>query len=143
MESWHWLMWLALAIVAVAALYGLDRLGLWLEDRGLLYYRRKKPTSSPMTALVAMQQVIELGVRHVVEVRHHQRSEEEKAASKERLLALLVEILRSSPVNVEAIRLYLTAAKEMELDWRALYEEAWMAVGGNPLPPLAEVAPDV
>src|SRR6516225_3160474 len=129
MESWHWLVWPALAIGAVAALFGLDRLGLWLEDRGWLYYRRKKPTSSPMTAFVAMQQVIEPGVTHVVEVRHHQRSERETAVSKERLLALLVEILRSSPVNVEAIRLYLTSSKEMGLDWRALYEEASNAVG--------------
>jgi hypothetical protein len=134
--------WPALAIGAVAALFGLDRLGLWLEDRGWLYYRRKKPTSSPMTAFVAMQQVIEPGVTHVVEVRHHQRSERETAVSKERLLALLVEILRSSPVNVEAIRLYLTSSKEMGLDWRALYEEASNAVGTSHLPPLDDVAPD-
>jgi len=94
MESWHWLVWPALAIGAVAALFGLDRLGLWLEDRGWLYYRRKKPTSSPMTALVAIQQAIDPGIRHVVEVKHHQRSEKEKAADRERLVALLVEVLR-------------------------------------------------
>ena len=38
----------------VAALYGLDRLALWLEDRGWLYYRRKKPECSPASCLVAM-----------------------------------------------------------------------------------------
>src|SRR6516162_9391259 len=56
MESWHWLVWPALVIGAVVVVFGLDRLGLWLEDRGWLYYRRKKPTSSPMTALVARNQ---------------------------------------------------------------------------------------
>ena len=143
MESWHWGVWPALAIAIVAALFGLDRLGLWLEERGWLYYRRKKPTSSPMSALVAMQQAIEPGVKHVVEVKHHQRSEKEKAAGKERLLAMLVEVLKSSPVNVEAVRLYLVAAKEMGLDWQALYEGASMAAGGTRLPPLDDVAPDV
>jgi hypothetical protein len=41
------------AIGLVAAFVSLDRLCLWLEDRGWLYYRRKKPTSSPMSAWVA------------------------------------------------------------------------------------------
>ena len=143
MESWHWLVWPALAIGAVVVVFGLDRLGLWLEDRGWLYYRRKKPTSSPMTALVAIQQAIDPGIRHVVEVKHHQRSEKEKAADRERLVARLVEVLRSSPVNFEAVRLYLAAAKEMGLDWQSLYEEVSMAVGETQLPPLDDVAPDV
>ena len=142
MEAWHWLVWPALAIAAVAALFGLDRIGLWLEDRGWLYYRRKRTSSSPMSSWVAMQQIIEPGVRHVVEVKHHQRSEKEKEAGRERLFAMLVEVLRSSPANGEAIRFYLASAKGMGLDWRALYEDAAKAVGGTRLPPLDEVAPD-
>jgi hypothetical protein len=143
MGSWHWVVWPALAIAIVGAVFGLDRLGLWLEDHGWLYYRRKKPTSGLMTALVGMQQGVEPCVKHVVEVKHHQRSEKEMAAGKARLLALLVEVLRSSLVNVEAVRLYLAAAKEMGLDWLELYEEASMAVGGTRLPPLEDVAPDL
>jgi hypothetical protein len=142
MEAWHWLEWPALAIAAVAALFGLDRIGLWLEDRGWLYYRRKRTSSSPMSSWVAMQQIIEPGVRHVVEVKHHQRSEKEKEAGRERLFAMLVEVLRSSPANGEAIRFYLASAKGMGLDWRALYEEAARAVGGTRLPSLDEVGPD-
>jgi hypothetical protein len=86
MEFWHWLEWLALAVGSVAALFGLDRLGLWLEDRGWLYYRRRKPTRSPMSGFLAMQQFIEPGIRHVVEhvveAKHHLRSEKEKQANR-------------------------------------------------------------
>ena len=142
MEAWHWLVWPALAIAAVAALFGLDRIGLWLEDRGWLYYRRKRTSSSPMSSWVTMQQIIEPGVRHVVEIKHHQRSRKEREAGSERLFAMLVEVLRSSPANGEAIRLYLASAKGMGLDWRALYEEAARAVGGTRLPSLDEVGPD-
>ena len=142
MEAWHWLVWPALAIAAVAALFGLDRIGLWLQDRGWLYYRRKRTSSSPMSSWVAMQQIIEPGVRHVVEVKHHQQSEKEREAGRERLFAMLVAVLRSSPANGEAIRLYLASAKGMGLDWRALYEDAAKAVGGTWLPPLDEVGPD-
>ena len=147
MESWHWLVWPALAIGAVAALFGLDRLGLWLEDRGWLYYRRKKPASSPMSAWVAMQQFIEPGVKHVVEIKDAKRSETEQEAAKERLVAMLVEILMSRPVNVEAVRLYLATAKKLGLDWRALYEQAVQVEflsrpdGSASLPPPEMVAP--
>lgn len=142
MDSWDWLLWPALAIGIVAALFGLDRLGLWLEDRGLLYYRRKKPTSSPISAFVALQQFIEPGMRHVVEVKHHQRSEKEKEAGRERFLAMLIEVLRSRPVNAEAIRLYLASAKEMGLDWKTLYQDAVQAAGGTLPPSLEEVTPE-
>src|SRR6516165_8499789 len=121
METSHWLVWPALAIAIAAVLFGLDRLGLWLEDRGWLYYRRNKPTSSPMTALVAMQQCIEPGIRYVVEVKNHQRSVKEKAADREKVLGMLIEIMKSNPVNVEAIRFYLAWAKEMGLDIQSLY----------------------
>src|SRR5262249_8623654 len=59
MAAWSWLLWGLVAIGAVAVVYGLHRLGLWLEERGWLYYRNKRPSSSPMSAFVAMQQFIE------------------------------------------------------------------------------------
>ena len=124
MDSWHWLIWGAAAIGLVVALVLLNRLCLWLEDHGWLYYRRKKPSSSPMSAWVAMQQFIEPGMKHVVDIRHSVQSESEQEAAKEQLLAMLAEILRTSPVNVEAIRLYLEAAQEHGLDWQALYDQA-------------------
>src|SRR6516225_7829084 len=112
MESWQWLVSPALAIAIVAALYGLDRLGLWLEDRGWLYYRRKKPTSGSMSSLVAMQQFVEPSIKHVVEVRQAKRSETDIEADKERILEMLIEVLQSTRVNVEAFWLYLSSAQK-------------------------------
>ncbi len=148
MDFWQWLTWGAAAIGIIAILIGLDRLCLWLEDRGWLYYRRKKPTSSPMSALVAMQQFIDPGVMHVVEVRHKKRSETDIEADKERILAMLIEILQSTPVDGEAVRFYLSSAKNLGLDWRALYEQAVQAAlheapnRASLLPSLATVAPE-
>ncbi len=79
MTGWHFLFGaLALAGI-VAAAYGLDRLGLWLEDRGLLYYRRKKPSSSPASMWVAMQQYMEPGVKHVVEMGQGAKADDHEA----------------------------------------------------------------
>ena len=148
MDFWQWLTWGLAAIGIIAILVSLDRLCLWLEDRGWLYYRRKKPTSSPMSALVAIQQFIEPGLKHVVEVRHEKRSAMEIEADKERILAMLIEILQSTPVNVEAVRLYLSSAKNLGLDWQALYQQAvQVELHERPyrasLPPsLATVAPE-
>jgi hypothetical protein len=42
----------------LATLYGLSRLGLWLEKRGWLFYKHKKPTSSAASCFVVLQQVL-------------------------------------------------------------------------------------
>jgi hypothetical protein len=107
-----------------AALYGLDRLGLWLEDRGWLYYRRKRPTSSPMSALVALHQFIEPGVRHVVASKDGQGTQQDREAARERLLARLLACLDGQPVSREEVRLCLSAARAAGLDWEQLYGEA-------------------
>jgi hypothetical protein len=121
--AWHCLLGFLVVMGIAAALYGLDRLGLWLEDRGWLYYRRKKPDSSPASMWVAMQQFVEPGVRHVREVRqgHKQEDEEER---KERLLAYLCDCLDAATVRSEEVRLYLAAAHKAGLDWREMYAEA-------------------
>jgi hypothetical protein len=124
MEPWHWLLWGLAALAIIAALFGLDRLCLWLEDRGWLYYRHKKPTSSPASCWVGLQQAIEPAVKHVLQVRQEKRGAEDREAARQRLLALLSETVCATPVSVEGIRLYLTAAQEAGLDWRALYGEA-------------------
>ena len=147
MDGIQWLIWGLVAIGPVAVLIGLHCLCLWLEDRGWLYYLHKKPSSSPMSSLVAMQQFIEPGVKHVVEVKQDRRIEKEEA-SKKRILAMLVETLRSCPVNVEAVRVYLMAAKKIGLDWQALYEQAVKAEllerpdRATVLPTLETVAPE-
>jgi hypothetical protein len=123
MEGWHLLVGGLAVLGVVAALYGLDRLGLWLEDRGWLYYRRKKPSSSPASCWVAMQRLVEPGVKHVAHV-GQERHGEDAEAKKERVMAALLACLDATPVNKEEVRLCLTAARRQGLDWRGLYEEA-------------------
>jgi hypothetical protein len=59
------------AIALLAGLYGLHRLALWLEDRGLLYYLRRKPKGGIGPAFLAMQRAVEPGIVHVETVRAH------------------------------------------------------------------------
>lgn len=55
-----------LFLLAVSAgIYGLHRLATWMEDRGWIYYRKHKPTTSAASVFVAMQQCLEPQVEHV------------------------------------------------------------------------------
>lgn len=61
-------------LVALAAgLYGLHRLALWLEARGHLYYRNKKPGDSPARCLSALQEALDPPVRHVIQIKDEKR----------------------------------------------------------------------
>jgi hypothetical protein len=122
-DGWQWLLWIAVPLGIIAALFGLDRLALWLEDRGWLYYRRKKPASSPLSSLVALQQYLESGVKHVRQAGRECRDEDREAV-RERLLARLLRLLETTPANVEKVRHGLAAAKRASLDWEQLYGEA-------------------
>jgi hypothetical protein len=113
-----WLVGILVVLGIGAAVYGLHRTCLWLEDRGLLYYRRK-PDSSPASMWVAMQQFVEPGVKHVREVRQENRKAYEETC-KERLLACL----ELDTVNTEEVRLHLDVARRAGLDWERLYAEA-------------------
>jgi hypothetical protein len=144
MSVWQWS---AIGLAAVGLgflLWGLDRLGLWLEARGWLYYRKKQPTSSPMSALFALQKVIEPQVGHVIVAKEQKRRD---AGGDGLVLANLREGLRATPINREAIRAYLEAANRQGLEWRRLYNEAVHAeLAERPdraalIPPLDEVAP--
>jgi hypothetical protein len=144
MSVWQWSA-IGLAVVGLGLLvWGLDRLGLWLEARGWLYYRKKQPTSSPLSALFALQKVIEPQVEHVIVAKEQKRRD---AGGDGLVLANLRDVLRASPVNREAIRVYLEAADRQGLDWRRLYNEAVHAeLSERPdraalIPPLEEVAP--
>ena len=58
-----------LALIAVG-LFALDQLGLWLERRGWLYYRKKEGSGGRVgNALVGMQSIIEPDKRHVQEIK--------------------------------------------------------------------------
>lgn len=54
-------------IVAVLVLYGLHRLLSWMEDRGSIYYLKKRGSSGTVsTAFLEVQSLIEPAKRHVV-----------------------------------------------------------------------------
>ena len=66
-------LWLKILLIAVAVLLGLfalDRLGLWMETRGWVYWRKLKPKGGGLAAgLRAFHELVEPQVRHVVEDR--------------------------------------------------------------------------
>jgi hypothetical protein len=75
MEWWYVPVGLGLVVAGLGALYGLHRVCLWLEARGLLYYWHKRPGGSAAACFVPWQQMLEPGTRHVhhlkEEKRHH------------------------------------------------------------------------
>jgi hypothetical protein len=67
------LVWTA---VALAALYALHRLALWMEERGWLYYRHKRGSSGALgAAFLEVQALLEPANRHVLEIRRDEASE--------------------------------------------------------------------
>jgi hypothetical protein len=71
-----------------------------------------------------MQQFIEPGLKHVVQIKQERRSEEDEEAGRERILANLLATLDALPINREVVRFYLSVAQKAGLDWKSLYEEA-------------------
>ena len=70
-------MWITLIVVAVALLligYGVHRLALWAEDRGWLYYKRKRRPGGLGLSLIG--QIYQPSIEHVVE---EEQSEKIKA----------------------------------------------------------------
>ena len=80
MGIWHVLIGAVIVLTALASLYGLHRLGLWLEQRGWLYYKYKRPSSSPASCLAALQQALEPQTQHVMQVREEKRHHAEDEA---------------------------------------------------------------
>jgi hypothetical protein len=63
-------LWVFVAVAIVPGLYALHRLGLWLEDRGYIYYWHKKPKGGggAVGSFVAFQRMIEPQAEHVIQV---------------------------------------------------------------------------
>jgi hypothetical protein len=75
-----YVVWILGAVTLVAAVYGLHRLGLYLEARGLLYYWHKKPGSGGASAFTPLQEIVQPQIRHVIEVKDQKRVEREDDA---------------------------------------------------------------
>ncbi len=65
--------WLWVPVV-VLGLYGLHRLALWMEERGWIYYWRRRAGSGALgNAVMGVQQILEPGKKHTLEVRRNPR----------------------------------------------------------------------
>lgn len=65
--------WILVGVASVAVLVALDRLLLWAESRGWVYWRRHKPSSSSMgNAMASLQAFLEPTKEYVVEERSRQ-----------------------------------------------------------------------
>ncbi|MCR4395207.1 MAG: hypothetical protein NUW07_00560 [Candidatus Saccharicenans sp.] len=63
-------------MIGVGLLFGLDRLFLFMESRGWIYYRRKKPSSSALSnACLEVQQLLEPSKKYIVEIKKDEKRE--------------------------------------------------------------------
>jgi hypothetical protein len=69
---------LLILLAAAVALYGLHRLALWAEDRGWIYYLRRKPSGSSLgNAFLEVQSLIEPEKKQLVEAHKAESVEED------------------------------------------------------------------
>jgi len=68
-------------VIAIAvALYMLHRLGLWMEERGWIYYRKKHGSSGSLSsAFLEVQALLEPSQRHVLEIKREDDSEQDES----------------------------------------------------------------
>lgn len=72
--SWFWK-----AILILAILYAIDRVGLWAEEKGWVYWRKKKPGASGFgNALGEFQAFLRPSAKHVIEVQQKKDIKEQK-----------------------------------------------------------------
>ena len=76
LRGWLWL------LVAALALFALDRLFLWLEARGWIYYRRNKPGRGASTYhLLQWNAILDPTMRQVMEERIREEREDEESGA--------------------------------------------------------------
>ena len=67
-------------LVIVVALLALDRLLLWFESKGWIYYRRYKPRRGASTYhLMEMHSIFEPGFEEVIEAKVHEEEKEDES----------------------------------------------------------------
>jgi hypothetical protein len=122
---------IAVLVVAVLAapvvLIRLHRMLLRWEERGWIYYTRKKPTSGGLSCLSVFQEAIEPGYQHVAQLKQQRR---EVVSQRDLILARLLSCLQAEVIDEAAIGELLT--EYGSADWAELYAEAArLAAGGD------------
>jgi hypothetical protein len=70
-------------ILAVAGLYLLDKISLWAEARGWIYYRNKRSSGGAIgNAFLELQAFFEPSKHHVIEERKRIKKEEQQSGDK-------------------------------------------------------------
>jgi hypothetical protein len=65
-------------ITIAVALYALHHLGLWMEERGWIYYRKKHGSSGSLSsAVLEVQALFEPSRRHVLEAKREDDEQDE------------------------------------------------------------------
>jgi hypothetical protein len=64
-------LWIAAIVAGLVGLYLLHRLALYLEARGYLYYRHRKPTPGGVPPFLPLQSIVEPQVEHLLEAQNH------------------------------------------------------------------------
>lgn len=64
-------------LVVIAALIALDRLFLWMEEKGWLYYRKKKSSSGAGDIFLGGN-VFDPGAKHLMEARQEKTQDEDE-----------------------------------------------------------------
>ncbi len=72
---------LLFSLVLIAGLlFGLDRCLLFMEGRGWIYYRKKKPSSSALSnACLEVQKLLEPSKKYVVQIKKDEKREQQEA----------------------------------------------------------------
>ena len=77
---------LLVIIVTAATLFALDRLALWMERRGWIYWRRHGPGGGAVAGVFTeMQKIVEPQVKHVIEHRDERNAAERDESGPARL----------------------------------------------------------
>ncbi len=69
--------------ITVLCLYLLDKLGLWAERQGWIYYRYKRASRTAIgNAILELQTIVDPSKRHVIEEKKRIRKEEKDSGDK-------------------------------------------------------------
>ncbi len=70
-----------IGLLVLAALYLLHRLARWMEDRGWIYYTRKKPDPASLgSAFLELHQIVQPDKKHLLTVKRESRVEQKGEA---------------------------------------------------------------
>jgi hypothetical protein len=68
-----WIILISAPLAILGALFLIDRLGVWAERRGWIYWRKARPKTMGRAVLGGLQEFIEPEIRHAIEAQEQDR----------------------------------------------------------------------